>query len=184
MATLSIFAGNALPEAHEHQIRSFVRMLWHDEYLYSIEAPLMPARRHPRHVVLHDRHALISHARVTRDPVRHLGETLALCCLGDVLTYPAFRGKGHGTSVVAAATELIRDDPEADAAILFTDAGNEAYYGRHGWEAMPALSAVYGAPHGRDPAQGLAMLLFVSDRAKALRDRFDSATLELPGYGW
>src|SRR5688572_23638591 len=124
MMTLLIFAGSELPEAHEHQIRSFVRMLWHDEYVYSTDAPLTPSHRHPRHVVLHDRHALISHARVTREPVRHLGETLEVCCLGDVLTYPAFRGKGHGTTVVAAATELIREDPKADVAILFTDREN------------------------------------------------------------
>ena len=173
-----------MPEAHEHQIRSFVRMLWHDEYLYSIDAPLMPARRHPRHTVLHDRHALISHARVTRDQVKHLGETLEMCCLGDVLTYPSFRGKGHGTMVVAAATKVIQEDSKADAAILFTEPENAEFYGRHGWQARPDLKVVVGLPNGRDPTYGLPMMLFLSDPAAAMRRDFESTILELPGYGW
>ena len=37
MPTLSIFTGESLSEAHAHQIRSFIRMHWHDEYQYSLE---------------------------------------------------------------------------------------------------------------------------------------------------
>ena len=39
MAQLSIFDPTTLPEAHAHQIRSFIRMHWHDEYLYDLDAP-------------------------------------------------------------------------------------------------------------------------------------------------
>ena len=35
MAQLSIFTDSNLPEAHEHQIRSFIRLHWHDEYQYT-----------------------------------------------------------------------------------------------------------------------------------------------------
>ena len=124
MAQLSIFDPTTLPEAHAHQIRSFIRMHWHDEYLYDLDAPLFPPERHPRHVVVHERHALLSHARVIWVDFAHAGENWRLYCLGDVLTYPAFRRRGHGGEVVGAATRLIRSDEAADAAILSQQRGS------------------------------------------------------------
>jgi GNAT superfamily N-acetyltransferase len=184
MAQLSIFDTDSLPEAHEHQIRSFIRLHWHDEYQFSLDGPLVPAERHPQHLVVHDRHALFSHGRVIWVPLEHAGETYRLYCLGDVLTYPAFRRRGHGAAIVAAATRLIRDDPAADAAILFTDPATTPFYAAHGWEAMPTLKASYGHPVAPEPAQGTAMMLLVSDMAQANRAVFERDELRLPGWGW
>jgi predicted GNAT family N-acyltransferase len=184
MPTLSIFTADSLPEAHAQQIRDFVRLHWHDEYLYDIDAPLVPAARHPFHVVVHERHALLSHARVIWLDVSHGGVTYRMYCIGDVLTYPAFRRRGHGNDVVKAATGLVRDDPQADAAILFCDPANAAFYARHGWEPMPEIQAVYGLPVAAVEAQGLPMMLFCSERAQTARASFAEGKLELPGFGW
>jgi predicted GNAT family N-acyltransferase len=184
MHQLSIFDADSLPEAHAHQIRSFVRLHWHDEYLYDLDGPLFPAERHPRHLVIHDRHALFSHGRVIWVNFAHAGETYRLYCLGDVLTYPAFRKRGHGGEVVAAATRLIAEDPAADAAILFTDPATTAFYAAHGWETMPTLTATFGHPVASDPSEGTAMMLFLSERAKRRRADFETQTLKLPGWGW
>jgi GNAT superfamily N-acetyltransferase len=172
----------SLSEAHEHQVRSFIRLHWHDEYLYSIDAPLVPAWRHPRHVIVADRHALISHGRVIWVPFEHQGETHRLYCLGDVLTYPAFRRRGHGGAVTKAATDLIRSDPEADLAILFCDPKGAGFYERHGWTAVPELVAMRGFGDERERQEGLAMVLRLSDRGRAAD--LVSAPLMLPGYGW
>jgi GNAT superfamily N-acetyltransferase len=184
MPQLSIFDTQSLPEAHAHQIRSFIRLHWHDEYLYSIDAPLFQAERHPRHVVVHERHALLSHGRVIWVDFAHAGESWRLYCLGDVLTYPAFRKRGHGAQVVAAATQLIRADSTADAAILFTDPATTALYAAHGWEVVPSLTATFGHPIAADPSEGTAMMLFLSERAKQQRSVFETQTLQLPGWGW
>lgn len=178
MPELSIIAGADLSEAHAHQIRSFIRLHWHDEYLYDIDAPLVPPERHPVHVVVAERHALISHGRVIWVPFEHRGQGYRLYCLGDVFTYPAFRRRGLGAEVVAAATQLIRADSEADLAILFCDPAHQRFYARHGWQAAPALRATVG--HG-EAQQGLPMVLLLSDCAGVLDLDDDFA---LPGYGW
>jgi hypothetical protein len=85
---------------------------------------------------------------------------------------------------VAAATKLIRDDAQADAAILFTDPATTLFYARHGWEAMPGLRASYGHPAAPEPAPGTPMMLFVSDRARQRRADFETKELNLPGWGW
>jgi len=184
MAQLSTFTGDSLPEAHEHQIRSFIRLHWHDEYQFSLDGPLVPADRHPVHLVIHDRHALFSHGRVVWVNVYHMGESYRMYCLGDVLTYPAFRRQGFGAQIVAAATTLIRNDPQADTAILFTEPATASFYAAHGWEVMPTLRASYGHPVAPEPALGTAMMLFVSDRAEAHRADFEREDLKLPGWGW
>jgi GNAT superfamily N-acetyltransferase len=180
VSDLTIVPTADLSPAHEQQIRSFIRLHWHDEYLYDLDAPLMPAERHPQHVVIAERHALFSHARITWVPFAHAGRIWRLYCLGDVFTYPAFRQRGLGGKVTAAATERIRSDPAADLAILFCDPAHADFYGRHGWEAAPNLRATKGFAD-REPQEGLPMVLILSDAAGALAL---NDTFELPGYGW
>lgn len=184
MAQLSTFTTDSLPEAYAHQIRSFIRLHWHDEYQYSLDGPLVPPERHATHFVVHDRHALFSHGRIIWIELDHSGQRYRLYCLGDVLTYPAFRKRGYGAQIVKAASRLIGDDPRADAAILFTDAAKASFYAAQGWEAMSTLRASYGHPVASEPAQGTAMMLFVSERAKRHRADFETEELKLPGWGW
>lgn len=184
MAQLSIFTTDTLPEAHEHQVRSFIRLHWHDEYQYNLDGPLVPAERHPVHLVVHERHALFSHGRLIWVDVEQVDQRYRLYCLGDVLTYPAFRRRGHGTDIVRAGTQMIRNDGKADAAILFTDPATTSLYAAHGWEPMPTLRASYGHPAMSEPAQGTPMMLFCSDRARTNRTDFETEELRLPGWGW
>ena len=180
MTQLTVYSGPDLPKAHEHQIRSFIRLHWHDEYLYDLDAPLVPAERQPQHIVVAERHALFAHARVSRVPFVHRGETYRLYCLADVFTYPAFRQRGLGGEVTAAGTALIRSDPEADLAILFCDPAHAGFYARHGWTAAPAMEATRGFAE-REPQEGLPMVLLLSERAKAIPLAGEFA---LQGYGW
>ena len=114
-------------------------------------------------------------------PLQHAGRTWRLYCLGDVFTYPAFRQRGLGGKVTAAGTALIRSDAAADLAILFCDPAHASFYSRHGWVAAPELRATKGFNEGREPQEGLPMVLILSNAAGtlALDDLF-----ELPGYGW
>jgi predicted GNAT family N-acyltransferase len=186
MPALTIYHSNEeLPAVYECQIRAFVRMLWYDAYAYGdMDSPMFDPERHPHFVVLAERHALISYARVNWVNVAHAGETYRLYCLGDVFTYPAFRKKGYGQQVVAAGTDLIRSDPEADLAILFTDPELAAFYAESGWRHIPTLKAAVGDLAKPDPYDAFAMMLFLSPKAQQHRPDFDTHTLNLPGYAW
>lgn len=184
MSQLSMVAGPDLSPAHEQQIRSFIRLHWHDEYQYDIDAPLVPQERHPVHVIVAERHALFSHARIVWVPFSHGSESYRLYCLGDVFTYPAFRQRGLGSMVTAAATAHIRADADADLAILFCDPAHAGFYARHGWIAVPQLRATRGFDPDREPQEGLPMLLHLSERARTVRPERSGDVWELPGYGW
>jgi GNAT superfamily N-acetyltransferase len=183
MAKLMIIPGAELPEAYAHQIRSFIRLHWHDEYLFDLDAPLVPEDRQPIHVIVGERHALFSHARVSRVEFSHRGETYRLYSLGDVFTYPAFRGRGFGSRVTAAATQCIHADAQSDLALLFCDPGHAAFYRRYGWEAVPDLVVLRGFDGEREPQPGLPMMLWRSTRGQENRPE-RHGPFELPGYGW
>jgi hypothetical protein len=77
----------------------------------------------------------------------------------------------------------IHTDPEADAAILFTEPDLEDFYNRSGWEQVTGLSATVGSKDTPEPQDGFVMMLFLSQRAQALRSAFQKYPVFLPGYG-
>lgn len=178
------FPSDNLPTEFECQIRAYIRFLWHDSYVYDLDEPLVRSVRHPHFVVMSERHALMSAARVTWVMMNHAGQTYKIYCLGDVFTYPAFRKRGYGHQVVAQATQIIRDDEEADVAILFTDQSLEDFYGQCGWEHVQGFSGTLGEPDAPEKAHDFAMMLFLSEKGKQTRQRFASEPVYLPGYGW
>jgi hypothetical protein len=159
-------------------------MTWHDEYAYNLDTPIVPPERHPQHVVVAERHALISYARVVWVEIEHLGMAWRMYCLGDVLTYPAFRKHGYGRRVVDTGTGLIKADSLADTAILFTDPALEGFYSQAGWQHVPALKASVGETDQPEDYPYFAMMLVLSERARQMQVEFVAAPLFLPGYGW
>lgn len=185
MPNLMIYHSNDdLPAAYECQARAAVRMLWHDAYTYDIDAPLIPPERHPQHIVVANRHALISYARVVWVTAQHAGQTWKVYALGDVFTYPAFRKQGYGRQVVDAASRLIQSDADADIAILFTDPVQERFYAAGGWETVTLTDVTIGDADSPEPHPYFSMMQFLSARARASRGNFETQPLYLPGYGW
>jgi predicted acetyltransferase len=185
MPSVQIYNSNqALPKEFEHQMRAYIRILWHDAYTYDLNAPLVPDERHPQYVVLAEEHALISAARVNWVTVHYMGQSLKMYCIGDVFTYPAFRKQGYGHQVVDAATELIRSDASADMAILFTDPDLETLYGQSGWQEVSELQASIGTEDNPELYPAFAMMLFLSDKGIEAKAKFASNPIFLPGYGW
>lgn len=127
-----------LPRELERQVRSLLQAEWPatgDE----TAGPLVAPEWHPTHFILADGHKVWSYARTIWALVTHLSRGLKLYGLGDVVTAPELRGSGYGSRVVREATAYIRSDREADAALLLTGPGLEAFYRRCGWEAVPEL---------------------------------------------
>jgi GNAT superfamily N-acetyltransferase len=185
MPVLRVFTPDQpLPPEYECQIRAYIRLLWYDAYLYDVDELLVPPERHPHFVVLAERHALISAARVSWVTLNYRGQEYKTYILGDVFTYPAFRSRGYGTQVVQRATTLIRTDASADLGVLFTGYDQGAFYQPHGWEALPHLTATQGDPGNIETKHALCMMQFLSERARAVHDQIAADAVHFPGYGW
>lgn len=136
------FARPELPRHLEIQILDFMRMEWTD--LFRDDARLRstlwegPAASHLVRVA---GDLLVSHAEVIRVPV----DDLTVGGVGGMLTYPQFRGEGHGRAVLERVNALIRR--ETDLGMLFCDEGVVPFYSALGWEVLErGRVEVDGAP--------------------------------------
>lgn len=172
-----------IPRDMERQIRSLLRAEWPapgDE----TDGPLTASEWHPTYFILAEGGMVWSYARTVRARVTHLGRGLKLYGLGDVVTAPGLRGSGYGSRVVREATAHIRSDREANAAVLLTGPGLEAFYQRFGWEAAPELEVRTDEYDEHHRGDSIPMMLFLSASAGSMRAGFHASPLVLPGDEW
>ncbi len=141
-----------------------------------------PAGLHPVHFVVAEERVLLSYAAVIRLRVEHGGEVYGVRGLGNVLTYPASRGKGYGRQVVDAATRYIAAS-DADVAVLFCEPSLEGFYQRSGWAAIRGAATLTGPREAPAAYDALRMMLFVSGKGKAGRRAFETRPLHIE-HGW
>ena len=97
--------------------------------------------------------------------------------VGNVYTEPALRGRGYATELLGMlALQVTREDPAAQALILFSDVALKTYE-KAGFKARPALSLAFPARSG-DPQEGVEMLLKEDGVVQAM------AGLPLPSQGF
>jgi len=128
------------------------------------------------HVVVALRGVLIAHATVLPRAASVVGEQYGVGGATSVFTFPGFRGRGHGSAVVEAATRYITDRG-VDVGMLSVDpgAGLESFYGRAGWEPVPAGRTLSGPPTRPTVAEedprlpALRMMVYLSERGRAAR---------------
>ena len=170
-----------IPRELERQICALLQAEWpasEDE----AGGPLVAPQWHPTYFILAEGEMVWSYARTIWARVTHLGRGLKLYGLGDVVTAPELRGSGYGSRVVREVTAHIRSDREADAAVLLTEPGLEAFYRRFGWETVPRLEVRTGEYEEHHLGDSLPMMLFLS--ASAGRAGFHASPLVLPGDEW
>ena len=80
------------------------------------------------HFVRADGDLLVSHAQIVVPEVTHDGHAMRIAGVGGVMTYPQFRGEGHGTAVMRRATDHILADPSFDVGMLFCAPETVAFY--------------------------------------------------------
>lgn len=178
------YAAGDLPLDVAAQVESFVRIVWGAQakgdarfwHLNTISDPTT-------HFVIVERGVLISHTLVRQRTLNHAGETFSLYGVGAVMTYPAFRGEGHGQRVVEAATAFIRAS-SADVGMLFTYADLETFYGNCGWVHLPDPGVHYGDPANPKFDDAFVMMLFLSDKGMAKRASFDRGPIYVGSSMW
>ena len=105
--------------------------------------------------------------------------------LGSVMTFPFFRKRGYGSQLVAAATQLIHKETNADIALLWAEPANHRLYAKHGWRVMPHLITIHGDSTSPEPyTDEPAMMLFLSEKAKAAEAQFEYASVYVGEEKW
>ena len=185
MFDLHIYRDGAKPPLPFHyQIQSFVRMMWSDGDDYDIDYGLN-APSSSMVVVLANGNTLISHVEVICTALELAGQSYKCYGLSGVMTYPAFRKRGFAGQVIDTAAALIREDPEADVALLWTAHHNVPFYVAHGWEAMPNLMTLTGDRTQPDVFdEEMRMMLFLSEKGKAARPAFEQGRVYVGQEHW
>ena len=163
------------------QIASYVRVQW--PAFIGRKTPLWegtPYPEHCLHFVLTEGDVLISHAIVSARPLAHRGETFNVYGLSSVFCYPTHRGSGFGEQIVAAATDHIRRQGDADLALLFCGERVKSLYTRQGWEIVPGMNIRYA--DDKEFNDGVVMTLFVSSRARS--HDFSAEPFHVGPYTW
>ena len=173
-----------LPPQIVHEIRSLAYSQWPGSNENQGSGILIDPDLHPVYFVLRDGDHVLGSARTIWTWAAHLGRTLKVYGLGDVITAPQWRRKGYGRRLVAAATAHIRSDPEADIAVLLTEPRLEALYSRSGWVHIAGMRIVTSEDDGAQAAGVVPMMLFLSAGARGARDDFLQQPLVLPGDEW
>jgi aminoglycoside 2'-N-acetyltransferase I len=100
-----------------------------------------------------------------------------------VLTNPAYRGRGHGRRVVAAATALIRRS-DADIGLFKCPPERKNFYAAHGWIPMERVVLLGGPRSAPYPTEELVMMDFYSEKGKRGRAAFESIPIFFDDHLW
>lgn len=181
---LQTYTSDTIPLAYEHQIRSFTRIEWWDSYQHSLNPNLGNPEYQPLNFVLVEGDCLYSAAKVNRKEIEHDNQSYVSYGLGGVFTYPAFRKRGYGAWVVREATQYINQRVDADIAVLWTLKHNIPFYERNGWEHMSDIRMMIGDPLSPYRSSEEVMMLFLSERAQANRQLFESNSVYFGKHAW
>ena len=183
MPQLQHFTADTLPDHFGWQILDFVRIHWFDIFAHKREADVYPITWHPHYFVVTEARALLSAAVAIWEDRQFNGETYRTYGLTGVMTYPAFRKKGYGLQVATAATDYIKQQADADLAILWTGTDLEAFYDRNGWAYPHTFSVMLGDP-ANPTRSNFPMLLYLSDRGHALQQSLAGGALYFGNHSW
>jgi GNAT superfamily N-acetyltransferase len=184
MPDIQQFTLDTLPTDYEWQIRDFVRIHWFDGFQFDVNMTLHPDFWQPAYFVIADQRALFSAATAVWKMVEVNGKSYKTYGLSGVLTYPAFRKKGYGRQVVEAATNYIKQQADADMAILWTNENLLPFYERHGWQHTAKVTVTAGPQDNPELTYGFPMMLFLSEQARQMRPTLDGGTLYFGEYSW
>jgi hypothetical protein len=183
------FPKHEVPRDIAIQIRSYLRVQWpHMDpksrstklWEFTSENP-----RQPMNFVLMDGEVLISHAEANRrGEIDFAGEKLICWGLSAVFTYPAWRGTSLAKEVVRTATQYIQHS-DADLAMLFCGPRLRNFYSECGWEPMDTARVMYGDQiNPKQDQTGQIMMLFVTDKGQALKQRLLTESIYVGPITW
>jgi GNAT superfamily N-acetyltransferase len=166
MAEVSTYSHHDFPLALNWQAVSFMRVEWPHILLngHRLGTETYPAEDKPTHFVVSERGVLISYAAMMLRPLHHAGASYRMAAVGNVFTFPAFRGEGYGRQVVAAAVATMQSSA-ADVGVLFCKPHLVHFYQLNGWEHIDAPTYL-GTPAQPTHHPYQRMMQFLSDHGR------------------
>lgn len=183
MADLLIYrCGELLPPHFYYQVQAATRIIFEYTADYELDPQTDDGMMH---VLIARSRELIAYAGIICTTIGHQGVAYKCYGLSGVLTFPVFRRQGYGSQMIAAATNLIREDSSADIALLWTAAHNVDFYAQHGWEFLPAMQTFVGDPAQPTPHNDEArLMLFLSEKGKQGRAAFEHGNVYVGAESW
>jgi predicted N-acetyltransferase YhbS len=177
MPNVQVYRDDEISPALRWQAVAFMRVEWPFVFQGSgrYAATTYPPELRPVHIAAAEGDALLSYAAAIRLTLTHQNATYTVFGLGNMFTFPPYRGEGHGRRVLDHASRFIRAS-DADLGILFCDPALAPFYRRSGWEPVQASTLVgpVGHQHRHD---ALTMALYVSENGKKGRASLDAEPL-------
>lgn len=116
------------------QALAFMRVEW--SFIFSEDerftTETYPIEFQPVHFVVTEGETSISYAATICLTLEHANRSYKVCGLGNVFTFPPYRGEGNGHKVLKLATNAIKQS-DVDLAILFCDPRRVSFYTLKGW---------------------------------------------------
>jgi GNAT superfamily N-acetyltransferase len=178
--TYAEYAAGELPDVLRLQVLDFLRIVWPDGFVgpNRFRDAITRPELSWRHLIFAARDQLISHLELVRTEVDHAGASYRIVSPTGVLTYPAFRGEGWMSRLLAAAMRRI-DGEDCDAGLLFCRPGLVDFYARAGWAPVPDVAVVAG-PDGATWVSSESVLIRpVGERGDDLRRSLAGSTLRI-----
>jgi predicted acetyltransferase len=176
MTDLRRWSHRTFPPALQWQAVSFIRTVWPSVDGGNLREAY-PGALHPTYyTVTHQDDLLVSLAASYTVQVAVDNTALTAACLGNVFTYPAWRGRGFGRQVVDAATNDIYGSG-VDVAALLCDDPLQPFYEASGWQAVPGSATVTADGEALD---SLRMMLIMSETARTVRHDLTTRPLTVP----
>jgi GNAT superfamily N-acetyltransferase len=121
---------------------------------------------------------IVAHAGVLARRCLHNGQPVMIGGIGGVKTHPDMRDHGLGRLVMTRATEILRDEFQADFGLLVCPSTAEAFYRRLGWREFKGVLLVE-QPSGRIEFRiNTVMVLPLRSSAP------ETGTIDLAGLPW
>lgn len=140
------FLPDDLPPAIYWQVLSFLRTWDTQGFVSRLRGRRWISRPefNPVHFVLLDDDFVVGHAEVVSGTWQHQGVEYGAYGISAVFVYPDYRGAGHGTELIHAATEYVAQQPDADIGLLWCEPPLGRFYRRAGWQHMPTTATLLG----------------------------------------
>jgi GNAT superfamily N-acetyltransferase len=159
------------------QAIAFMRVEWPFIFQGSgrYAANTYPPELHPVHIVAAESDVLLSYAAAFRLPLTHTGVPFTVFAFGNMFTFPPYRHEGLGQRVLDRASQFIHASG-VDLGLLFCHPELAPFYRKSGWEPVQASTYIGYGTH-QHHHEALTMALYVSEKGKQAKERFDTEPL-------